>query len=295
LAAAGLYALDPLLVVSGALFYPEATAAVVLVGSLLAAWEAVRRDRLLPGALAGLLLGVLALFRPVGLAIAPVMVAWVGLGPRRSWGRRTVHAAVLGLAWAGVLLPWTYRNYQVHGWLVPIATAGTQVVSGRETDSTRWGLTRSIALSAGRDPVSFIRRTAHEFGGFWEFYPTRLQSDDPNLRERYSRGDPRITSALLFQRSLRDVASAVSFGAELALAAVGLVVGWRIRRRETVWLVSIVLAFALGYALFFGKLRYRIPILPIVFGFAGLGVATILGWIGRGRQVGMDERGTTQR
>ena len=79
------------------------------------------------------------------------------------------------------------------------------------------------------------------------------------------------------QRSGRNIVSAVSFGLELALAGIGLVVAWRHRRRETVWLVVLVLSFALGYSLFFGKLRYRIPILPIVLAFAGLGAATLAG------------------
>jgi hypothetical protein len=33
---------------------------------------------------------------------------------------------------------------------------------------------------------------------------------------------------------------------------------------ETVWLLVLELSFALGYAIFYGRLRYRIPILPIV-------------------------------
>jgi 4-amino-4-deoxy-L-arabinose transferase-like glycosyltransferase len=277
LAAAGLYALDPLLVVSAALLYPEAVAGLLLSASLLAAWEAVRRDRLLPVAMAGLLLGILALLRPVGLALTPVMLAWVGLAPGRSWGRRTVHAGLLGLAWAAALLPWTYRNYRVHGRLVPVAAAGTGGVTKVGTESDRFGLAGALSTAARRDPVGFARRTAREFGGFWEFYPTRLMTDDSSRRAEFSRRDPRLTSAPVLQRSLRDVASAVSFGTELALAAVGLLVGWRTRRRETVWLVTIVLAYALGYALFYGKLRYRIPILPVVLSFAGLGAAELAG------------------
>jgi 4-amino-4-deoxy-L-arabinose transferase-like glycosyltransferase len=281
LAAAGLYALDPLLVVSAALLYPEAAAGLVLSASLLAAWDAVTRDRLFAVITAGLLLGALALFRPVGLILAPVMLAWVGLVPKRPWGRRVVHATFFGLAWAAALLPWTYRNYRVHGRLVPIATAGTATVPLIGSESDRLGLAGAVTKAARRDPVAFARRTAREFGGFWELYPTRLKTDDSNQRAELSQRDPRLTSAPLLHRSLRDIVSAVSFGIELALAVVGLLVGWKIRRRETVWLVTTILTFALGYALFYGKLRYRIPILPVMFVFAGLGAAAIPGHVRR--------------
>jgi hypothetical protein len=281
LAAAGLYALDPLLVVSAALLYPEAAAALILSASLLAAWDAAVRDRPLGAAVAGLLLGVLALFRPVGLVLAPVMLAWVALAPAQRRSRRALHAALFCLAWAAILLPWTYRNYRVHGRLIPVATAGTAGVPviGNALDSV--GLASAVTEAARHDPLAFVRRTAREFGGFWELYPTRLESDNPDRRAAFSRRDPRLTSAPVVHRGLRDLASAVSFGAELVLAAVGLLVGWRSRPRETAWLAGTVLAFAMGYALFYGKLRYRIPIVPVVLAFAGVGAVEVAGGLSR--------------
>jgi 4-amino-4-deoxy-L-arabinose transferase-like glycosyltransferase len=281
LAAAVLYAVDPLLVVSAGLLYPEVTAGLMLTAALLAGWDGVRRDRLMPIAAAGLLLGVLALLRPVGLVLAPVMLAWVGLAPGKPWGRRVAYAVCLGLTWALALLPWTYRNYRVHGRVVPIATAGAASVPLVGNDLARHGLAGALTGAAERDPGGFARRTVRELGGFWELYPTRLMTDDSSRRAELSRRDPRLTSTPVLQRSLRDTASALSFGLELALAAVGLLVGWRTRRRETVWLVTTVLAFSLGYALFHGKLRYRIPILPIVLAFAGLGAQAVYSWAKR--------------
>lgn len=285
IAAAALYAVDPLLVGSAALLYPEITAGLILSASLLAAWEGVRRDRLWPWTAAGLLLGVLALFRQVGLVLLPLMLAWAGLAPRRGWGRRAAYATCLGLAWAAALAPWTYRNYRVHGRLIPVATAGTATVPVVGTELDRRGVSGALATAARRDPASFTRRTVREFRGFWELYPTRLTTDDSSRRAEFARRDPRLTSTALLQRSLRDTASALSFGIELALAAVGLLIGWKTRRRETVWLLAIVLAFSLGYALFHGKLRYRIPILPIVFGFAGLGAQALLSLATRYRRL----------
>jgi 4-amino-4-deoxy-L-arabinose transferase-like glycosyltransferase len=280
LAAAAIYAVDPLVVVSAALLYPEGTAAVMLTAVLLTAWDGVRRDGLVSLAAAGFLLGVLALLRPVALVLAPVMLAWVALAPGASWRRRAAYALCLGVAWAAALLPWTYRNYRVHGRLTPIATAGTAgVLAGAESE--RHDVPGALTRAVQRDPVGFAARTAREFAGFWELYPGRLITDDSTRRAELSRREPRLSSAPVVPRLPRNAASALAFGLELVLAAIGLRVGWRTRRRETVWLVAMVLAFSLGYALFYGKLRYRIPVLPIVFAFAGLGGQAVLSRIKR--------------
>jgi len=54
------------------------------------------------------------------------------------------------------------------------------------------------------------------------------------------------------------------------------VLAWRSRRRETALIAAIVLAYAAGYALFVGKLRYRITVLPLVFLFTGRALAALV-------------------
>ena len=110
---------------------------------------------------------------------------------------------------------------------------------------------------------------------FWEFYPTRMASDDPRRRSSLRTMEPRLSSAPLFDRNLRDIASAISFGCEVAFAVLGLILAWKTRRRETVLMVMVILMFALGYTLFVAKLRYRIPVLPFLFVFAGVGANAV--------------------
>jgi hypothetical protein len=43
----------------------------------------------------------------------------------------------------------------------------------------------------------------------------------------------------------------------------------------------VVLAWAIGYALFVAKLRYRIPVLPLLFLFTGAGAAAAFSLIRR--------------
>ncbi|HYC32092.1 MAG TPA: glycosyltransferase family 39 protein [Gemmatimonadales bacterium] len=273
LAAAIIFALDPLLVASAGLLYPETPAALLVSASVLVAWRAVRGDSLRFSALGGVLLGVVTLFRPVSLALGAAMLGWTVLGQEAPWRRRAAHGALLLGTWAVVLAPWLAGNVRATGHLLPTGVAVRQSV-GSETEEV--GLGQGLANAATRDPGGLASRTLREFIHFWELTPSRLATDDPARRARLAERFPELSDQPVARTGLRDVVSALSFGAEVLLALLGLVVSWRRRPRETVWLVSLVMCFALGYALFFGKIRYRIPILPLIFAFAGLGAAEAL-------------------
>ncbi len=274
--AALVYALDPLLVLMGGLLYPEAAAAVVLPAAVLLALFASRRDSVPLSVACGLLLGGAALLRPVALAVVPVVACWMALTvPAPTW-RRAAHGAAVVLACGLALLPWTLRNYRVHGGLTPIAGTATDLARAAADDVDQHGVTRALVGRALDDPAGFGRRLAVEFGHFWEFAPSRLMTDDPGSRQALHERDSRLPIQPLFGRSLRNWLSAVSFGIELLLAIVGLTLLWQRRRREAALLLGVVLAFALGYSLFFGKLRYRVPVLPFVFVCTGAGAAAFL-------------------
>jgi hypothetical protein len=274
--AAGLvYALDPLLVMASGLLYPETVAALVLPLVILLSLEAAEGDSLGRSALAGGLLGVLALLRPVALVLPPVVAAWIALAVPARTSRRLVHVGVLGLAFLCVLAPWTVRNWRVSGELVPVAMAGTQAAPLPPDEVARRGLLRPLARWVWTDPVAVLSRGGRQFLQFWELVPTRLTTDDPLKREQLNRRDPRLSVQPLFSRGLRDRVSAGSFGLELALALLGLVVVARRRWRQALLLLAVILAFAAGYALFVAKLRYRMPVLPLVFVFTGAGAAAV--------------------
>jgi len=281
-AAAAIYALDPLLVVAAGLLYPEAVAAVLMVGVVLVAWEAAHRDSPVLAASAGSLLGLLALLRPIALVVVPVVAAWVLFATDARLARRALHAILVGLACLLVLAPWTYRSYRVHGRLIPVSLAGTRGASVSPGEVEQRGVAGALMDKARTEPLALASRMAREFGHFWELVPSRLVTDDPARREALHRGDPRLPTQPSFSRSLRDAVSAASFGIELLLALGGLVLLWRDRRREAVLLAAVVLAYALGHSLFVGKLRYRITVLPLLLLFAGAAASALYAAI-RGR------------
>jgi 4-amino-4-deoxy-L-arabinose transferase-like glycosyltransferase len=269
------YALDPLLVISSGLLYPEAVAALLVPAVVIAALDASDRDALPRSSLAGALLGILALLRPVALVLVPVVAVWTALTVRARPTRRMAHLGALGLAFLLVLAPWTVRNFLVHGSLVPVATAGTEAAPVSGDEITRQGLLMSMARGAWSDPGAFVWHVTREFVMFWELAPTRMVTDDPVKREELRRSDPRLPVQPLFPRTLRDQVSAASFGLELALAMLGLVAVARTRWRQALLPVLLILAYAVGYALFVAKLRYRIPVLPLLFLFTGAGAVAV--------------------
>lgn len=282
IAAGVVYALDPLLVISSGLLYPEAVAALLLPPVVLTALDASERDALARSAITGVLLGILALLRPVALVLPPVVASWVAVTVTARPRRRVAHIAALGLGFLLVLAPWTARNLGIHGQLVPVATAGNRMAPAPDEVGRR-GLFVSLAYRAWSDPDDFVFRLTRRFVQFWELKPTRLMTDDPVKREELHRLDPRLEVQPLFARSLRDRVSVVSFALELSLALVGLVAVARTRWRQTLLAVAVIIAYGAGYALVVAKLRYRIPILPLLFLFTGVGAAAVFSVVRRPR------------
>ncbi len=273
--AALIYALDPLVVISSALLYPETIASITVPLIALTAIEATERDALGNSALTGALLGVLALLRPVALILPPVVAGWMLWASAARVGRRLAHLAVLALVFVLVLTPWTIRNISADRGMVPVATAGTQVAPVGQEDVARRGLIMSMLHRIWTDPRTLAERTGRQFIQFWELTPTRLVTDDPVKREELHQRDPRLPVQPLFPSTLRNTVSGVSFGLELVLAMIGLVVAVRDRPRQTVLMVAILVAYAIGFALFVAKLRYRITVLPLLFTFSAVGAASL--------------------
>jgi hypothetical protein len=209
-----------------------------------------------------------------------VVAIWVAWAMRAPGARRLVHASALGIAFLLALAPWTARNFRVHGQLVPGATAGAHTAPVGQEEVAREGLVGSLARWAWDNPGAFIARGGRQFLQFWELSPSGMSSDDPARRLALHRRDPRLPVEPVFSRRLRDLVSAVSFGAELSLALVGLVLVGRARWRRAMLPLAVILAFAVGHALFVATLRYRITVLPLVLLFTAVGAESVLSLLG---------------
>ena len=215
------------------------------------------------------LLGLSTLFRPALLATAPVLFFWLAVRMLGS-DRRPLNLLVATLFYVLMILPLASHQYYSKD-LVKISQKWDSQTEKLASDSNvpPFGAVYLFLERSWQSPVDFWRRTWREFCGFWEFYPTRLWIDRKDASGEFQYLNTQ------FSPSARNLLSVLSYGPELGLALLGLVLSLRSRRRGTILLLGIILSLALGYSIFVGKMRYRIPILPEMFIFAGAGAMAL--------------------
>ncbi|MGE3842168.1 MAG: hypothetical protein AB7I50_11315 [Vicinamibacterales bacterium] len=163
------------------------------------------RPRSARGALVGLGSGVAALFQPILLLLAVCFgtAQMVRALATRNW-RIAWALGVAAVLAAGVLTPWTVRNYEVHGRFVPIRDSfgkelwmgnnpnatGTSFAVGGETEITFAYPPKAFALKGQvpeadlmeamrreavdyirAEPAAFLRRTSQKVLWFWTAAP----------------------------------------------------------------------------------------------------------------------------
>ena len=119
--------------------------------------------------LTGLVLGVLAIFRPNALLLYPISVLWIYLVYRYRGDkpRPLLSAAVLLLGIIIAILPVTIRNYVVSGEFVPIATnAGISlgVANNEFTDGTTHFIPGIGNIGTPYDWPRIVRGLSHDLG-----------------------------------------------------------------------------------------------------------------------------------
>ena len=302
----------PLVYYSVSILYPTLTV-FLSAAILLALVEAASRRSLRLAALAGATLGVYALGRGNILLFAPVAFFWLVTAwgrpgdPRwRNWRAGLRAGLVLTLATLGPVLLATIHNIRAgdpalittNGGLNfyigngPMATGGHETpvleiprpdgtverivadlhkdvecrteaerATGRSltyTEVSRFWFDETLR-TIRRDPGAFVGRLVMKFSHFWSVYEI-----------------PQIEHFGYFRRySLALKGPALTFGLIGPLAVLGMVVAWRERRRWALPYLFVV-AYSTSIILFFVLARYRLPIVPALFLFAGHGALALV-------------------
>jgi hypothetical protein len=298
LLAAGLVALDPILVGQSVLTMTETLATFLAAVTLLALSRAGHDAAVRWSALAGALLGLCVLCRPVFLvwtllAIAAFARCAVG-------GRKWARSAALCCAAGAVIAPWAIRNQRLFNW--PIVT------------TTHGGFT--LLLANNPQFYEFLRTGA--WGSVWDGKPIydewRRQQElldtpagpvvDELAADRWAyaqgwqniRGEPAMFAYACLVRwgrlwglvphaasadespSRRGLRFAIGFwyAFEFALALVGI---WCARRQllEIPWLwgTLLVVTFMVVHAVFWTDMRMRAPLTMVVCLLAARGIGVL--------------------
>ncbi|HUP47344.1 MAG TPA: tetratricopeptide repeat protein [Thermoanaerobaculia bacterium] len=233
----------------------------------------------------GLLLGFAIVVRPTAIALVP-LVAWFALrgAPRR--GMALLHFT---LAVAYPVVPVVIHNYATPDQVVAVQSSGGMnfyignsplhdgtawARPGGEWDTLRGTAWRAGVTGAAAEDRFFLRLTLREIGehplGWLRLVGSKalwlIQNEE--VRDSHSFHFFAASSPLL-RRLPR-------FGVVFALAVCGIAVAARARRMS--WLLTgyalIIAATAIGLVAGF---RYRVPIMPPLFIYAGAAVAFISG------------------
>jgi 4-amino-4-deoxy-L-arabinose transferase-like glycosyltransferase len=302
LVAAGIVALYPNLIFHTAAALTETFFVLLTMGALVVLiwrpWsERIGRGRLVAF---GVLLGLSALVRPISFLVLPgLLLVWLlaGFGWRRALG----HLAVIAVAVAVVIAPWTVRNIIVMDSPVLISTnLGDNLCIGRHPGATgafdvninphetaeddycfhdlgdtdrpayeirRNRLTLERALEYIRDhPLEELRLA------FWKIYFT-VEHDYDGLQASESYG----TAPFIPPRT-RDLFISLAdfwFWSTSALGLLGLTfLVARDHPRRWFFLAAII-GLALPVVIFFGDVRFHMPVVPLLSVTAAATVVTI--------------------
>jgi hypothetical protein len=284
--AAGLAAFYPELVWFSVHFWAETLFAVVLwwgFERLLAADAADGPEaRTSVAATGGLLWGLAVLTRETALYFVPLAAAWLawrrpGL-PSRSGGERR-RALVFAAVVLAVVTPWTIRNFLAYGAFVPVSTAGALnlwqgntrlsrqevyeqywAVHGR-IEKYRFAREKGIEAIVERQPLWLFEKLAVEMPSFWEADSQPLVHIRRGAYGAVSPAAGLVVSVLVLLPYLLVL---VLFVAGLAVVPF---------ERGSVLLLGFLAYYLLLHVATHGYARYRLPVLPVLFLFAGAAVA----------------------
>jgi 4-amino-4-deoxy-L-arabinose transferase-like glycosyltransferase len=265
-----LWSVYPMGVFIVGLVYPTSLMTLVLACGALCVLPEARQALSSKGVfVGGVLWGIGTLVVPAGLATIGLMSLWL-----LYWGgaKRLALVALLLLGSAIALAPWTVRNYYVYGRVVAV-DARMENHLARTTDPADDPDTDKFAVIV-RHPALFAVNAAREFVYFWRLYPERLGMAGRSAKERYYPDHRMIRMSAFSSGALTTIVSVASTAPLFIFSAIGTWAMWfrKERRRDLSLLWTLILSFAIGYSLFFTKIRYRVPIEPylVILGAYGL-------------------------
>lgn len=235
--------------------------------------------------LCGIIVGLAILTRPNGAFLIGLVTLWGILVVRMkilTWKVALQNALVIICIATFLVLPWTYRNYQITHGFVLVSTGLGEVLKGAYNDvvlnsNGQWS---PPAHSLNHDSVDYtptndVKDTSTALtwiSRHWSSLPYLLGLHFLNIwiPYTYSHGLAFEESSVSKQTSIMMIMliqGAAIF--VLATAALGLICTWK-QHRQQLLVVYLLLAFVIGQnVIFYSDMRFRAPIEPMLVLLAG--------------------------
>lgn len=239
----------------------------------------------------GLLLGLLILTKAEFMIYLPMLIIWLIWRNYPNWGRITGAVCLISGACFITVMPWSIRNYLVHGEVVPVSTGGGETLLQGNNDyvvpgttfsdpslygynCSSWGIPEYREMFKGmneverdraaqKEAVRWLMQNKHRWP--WLIWAKTKRHWTPFMQPH---SDAKLRYAML-----------LSYGPILMLAlpafAGTLVRG--LRRKQSVTLLHLLVLFVEAKAvLFFGYSRYRFLADPALIILAAVSLAWTL-------------------
>jgi len=239
----------------------------------------------------GILLGLLSLTRPNGpILLGPLflwaaLVAFMKIQPLRVVVKDALLIACLGIL---ILAPWTYRNYTVTGRLILVSTGlgevlkgayNDAVVSGDLADRGMWHAPANTPITYGHDSIHYTpqddaidTQTALTWMRTHLYdmpYLFMLHFANTWIPYDYAHGLPMEEFPGRLSSQILQVMIYVMSIPIFILAALGLLLTWKQRRKELL-VVYLVMGFIMAQNIaFYSNMRFRAPLEPFLVLLAG--------------------------
>lgn len=248
----------PVLFYAATRLFPQTVGAALLIGVVGCLFIS---SRYWAPATAGVLTGLLILLIPFFILFMPLFVAGIWLFTER---RRIFKAVLYTAAALLVVMPWTLRNIRVMDAFVPVSTnSGINLLLGNNPNA-RPNAGVNVDLSAYAEKaehLSEVERNAYyraqalqwmrrRPGDALRLYVLKLVNHF-NFRNRlYVQSE---------RSRFRDMVMGVTYYGLLAIVCAGMCYRRFSLRREEWFLIAVYMFSAFGYALFFTRIRFRLP------------------------------------
>ena len=277
------------------ILYPTNLFSLLLLASLLLLWQGRSSGRTLTLLVSAVLAGLAGLTVASIFFIVPAWLLWL-VWDKRAGSLRSAGLYVVVLVL--VLSPWTMRNYAKYGRLTLVQplphtvlpnlqdrrAQEQEVAGGFKTTVTYFkehprgteqdGLAATV-MHYLHHPVGALRHLVSELGHFWALYPDRLDTARDSYRSTIHVRDQRMETGGSIWPYIKWP-SILVMAPIFACALLGVATAWRRNKKAVSLMLLTIVSFAVGYAMIYAEVRYRIPIEPLLLVFTAVGWETIL-------------------